>query len=611
MNPRHFTAILRMQWQLMRNRFRQSGRANWIITLILMVGAGFGSLSTFVFAAGWGGFFLAMIEPFYVIYVWDVLAGMFLFAWTIGLMVELQRSEMFSLKNLLHLPVSLSGAFFLNYASSLASLTVLMFLPPMLGLCLASVLRFGSRSLVVFALLPAFLFMVTAVSYQLRGWLARMMENKRTRGTVIVITTIAFIMVFQIPTLFNLGNATSLITGPQGDATAFVERMAELDRQHKAGEIDGKEYAEASNAAHREFDEQRGAYQQSQTASLNRTATVMNAALPIGWLPYGASAAAVGALVSPWLCVLGMSTIGAASLTLAYRSTLRSYTGDHNRARRSGAAKRATGRERASLLERRVPFLNEAQSVVTLATLRATLRAPEAKMALLTPLIFACIYGSMIFTGKLELLPEAARPWFGIGALAMSLFGMVQLMLNMFGLDRQGFRAYVLMPAPRRDILLGKNLGIFPIAGTLSGLLIVFMGIAVGMQLSHVVANLLQIVVAFFLYSTVSNFTSIIAPIGIAIGSMRPVSMKFSVVASQFVAMLLVPVAVIPAALALGVELLAHAFGGTQGIPMYLLLTLLQLPLALWFYHAMLSVQGRHLQDREQAILEVISKVVD
>lgn len=232
-------------------------------------------------------------------------------------------------------------------------------------------------------------------------------------------------------------------------------------------------------------------------------------------------------------------------------------------------------------------------------------------MALLTPLILACVYGSMIFTGKLQMLPEAARPWLGIGALAMSLFGMVQLMLNMFGLDRQGFRAYVLMPTPRRDILLGKNLGIFPIAATLSGLLIIFMGVAARMQVSHIVANLLQIVVAYFLYSTVSNFTSIVAPIGIAIGSMRPVSMKFSVVAVQFLALLFVGVAIVPAALALGVEMLAGAFGGARGIPIYLLLTLVELPLALWFYHTMLSVQGPHLQNREQAILETISKVVD
>jgi ABC-2 type transport system permease protein len=73
----------------------------------------------------------------------------------------------------------------------------------------------------------------------------------------------------------------------------------------------------------------------------------------------------------------------------------------------------------------------------------------------------------------------------------------------------------------------------------------------------------------------------------------------------------LVPAAILPAAFALAAELLASKFGGIQGIPIYLLLTLIQLPIALWFYNKMLYLQGRHLQDREQAILEVISKVVD
>ena len=208
-------------------------------------------------------------------------------------------------------------------------------------------------------------------------------------------------------------------------------------------------------------------------------------------------------------------------------------------------------------------------------------------------------------------MPEAVRPWFGVAALGMSLVGMVQMMLNMFGLDRQGFRAYVLMPAPRRDILLGKNMGTFPVAGTLSALLIIFMGLAGDMRFTHVIATLLQIVVVFFIYFTVSNYTSIVAPIGMAVGTMKPVSMKFSVVVIQLAAVLLIPVAIIPAALALAAELLASTFGGFHGVPIYLLLTLVELPISLWFYNTMLTFQGRHLQEREQTILEVVSKVAD
>ncbi len=44
------------------------------------------------------------------------------------------------------------------------------------------------------------------------------------------------------------------------------------------------------------------------------------------------------------------------------------------------------------------------------------------------------------------------------------LFGFVQLMANQFGFDRDGFRVFVLCAAPRRDILLGKNLAFVPVA---------------------------------------------------------------------------------------------------------------------------------------------------
>jgi len=610
-NFSHFTAIVRMRWQTLRNQLRKSGQVNWIITAMLMAIAAVGSFTTMVFAAGWGTLFLAMIEPFYVIYVWDVVAGAFVFAWTFALMVELQRSELMSLKNLLHLPVSLSGAFFLNYASSLASLTVLLFLPGMIGLCVASALSFGVRSLVVFALLAAFLFMVTAVSYQLRGWLARLMENKRRRGTVIAVTTIAFILVFQIPTMLNLGNVTSYITGPPAQFDEHFKQIEELDRQREDGTIDLQEWSKRFEALRADFERQREDSQASATETLNRTATVVNAVLPVGWLPYGASRAAGGAILAPWLCVLGMSTIGLGSLTLAYRSTLRVYTGAQNRDYRPVARKTANTLHKHSLLERKLPLLTDVQSVIALATLRSTLRAPEAKMALLSPLILACVFGSMLLRAPWESLPEAARPWLAVAALSMTLFGTVQLLLNTFGLDRQGFRAYVLMPAARRDILLGKNLGIVPIIGTLSALLVVCLGIALHMRVSHVVATLLQVVIAFCLYFPIGNFTSIVAPVGMAVGTMRPVSMRYSVILMQFVAMMLVPAVIIPAVFALGVETLVSEFGGVRDVPIYLLITLVELPFAVWLYLWLLDGQGQQLQDREQAILDVISKVAD
>jgi len=232
-------------------------------------------------------------------------------------------------------------------------------------------------------------------------------------------------------------------------------------------------------------------------------------------------------------------------------------------------------------------------------------------MVLLTPLIFACIFGSMAMTGDMNDLPDIARPWAGIGVLSMSIMVMLQLMFNVFGLDRQGFRAYVLSPVPRRDILLGKNFGIFPIAAALSVPLIVFMGVILKMQFTHVVATLLQFPIAFFLFCPIGNFTSIAAPLAMKTGTMKPVSMTFGVILMQFLPILLVPFAVVPAAVSLGTELLLVTFGGIRGIPVYLLLTLIELPFALWFYGTLQTIQGRHLQDREQKILDAVSKVAE
>ena len=68
----------------------------------------------------------------------------------------------------------------------------------------------------------------------------------------------------------------------------------------------------------------------------------------------------------------------------------------------------------------------------------------------------------------------------------------------------------------------------------------------------------------------------------------------------------------VPAAIALAAEMLANHYSPQfSAVPIYLLITLIQLPLAVLFYRKMLTLQGTHLQEREQAILDVISKVAD
>src|SRR5262249_5158010 len=128
----------------------------------------------------------------------------FLFFWLIGLMHELQRAEALSLDKFLHLPVSLTSAFLINYLTSLVCPCLIVFLPAMIGLTIGLAVGKGPAMLAVLPLVIAFLLMVTALTYQFQGWLAALMVNKRRRRTVIVVTTMTIILLAQLPNLINV-----------------------------------------------------------------------------------------------------------------------------------------------------------------------------------------------------------------------------------------------------------------------------------------------------------------------------------------------------------------------------------------------------------------------
>src|SRR5207248_6112469 len=111
-------------------------------------------------------------SPRVLMFIWDGVVAAFLFFWIIGLLADLQRSESLSLEKFLHLPVSLTGAFLINYTSSLLSVNLLIFAPAMLGLTLGLILTKGPMMALLLPLVASFLLAVTALTYQFQGWLA-------------------------------------------------------------------------------------------------------------------------------------------------------------------------------------------------------------------------------------------------------------------------------------------------------------------------------------------------------------------------------------------------------------------------------------------------------
>ncbi len=130
-------------------------------------------------------------------------------------------------------------------------------------------------------------------------------------------------------------------------------------------------------------------------------------------------------------------------------------------------------------------------------------------MLLLTPFILLVIFGSMFLVRRVD-LPQAARPLLPFGAMMMILFSLSQLIGNQFGFDRNGFRVFVLCPARRRDILLGKNLAVAPLALTLGTGAAVFVQIVYPMRFDHFLALAPRFVAMYLLYCLPANALSIL-----------------------------------------------------------------------------------------------------
>lgn len=611
MNWQHLKSILWLRWRLNVNQWSRAGKLNMVLTVGLVVGAiGFSVIGFFATLIA-GYFLLPDADPEHLMLVFDVAIVGFLFFWMIGLMVELQRTDALSLDKLLHLPISPSGTFLLNYLTSLFSLALIVFLPAMTGLAIATVIVKGPAMLMSFPLLFGFVLMVTAVTYQFRGWLALLMLDKRRRRTVIVVLTMGFVLLFQVPYLVN---ATIRRPGRDDAGVKFDEDVRRIDRALENKEITADQH-------NRQISELSDTYFADKKQSQGRIYRQIvdgtkwaNLVFPPGWLAYGVAAGAEGRLLPGLWGTLGLLAIAAVSLRRSYRTTLRIFTGDYQSARaRRQSAKRvqsaATPAETASsnFLEKRLRWIPEQAAVIALANFRSLTRAPEAKMILLTPIIMLCVFGSTIFLGNSHEIPVFARPLIAVGAIVMPIMGLIPIMQNLFGFDRDGFRVFVLTPASGRDVLIGKNLSIATLAFAMCGLSLAAVQIMLPLQFSHFLATLVQAVIVYFVLCILGNQVSILAPVAMKAGTFAPAKPTLRTVLIQFVCMFLFPVALVPTAIPLGLDLWLDYLGWRSFVPIYLILSVLECIIGVWIYKRIVSAQGRLLVRREQRILSAVT----
>ena len=584
MNRNQVRTLLWLRWRLSQNQWARRGAwsaalsfAAMAFGILLIVGGFAGGI-----VAGYAA--MAKASPQVTLLVWDAIALAFLFFWTLGIVTEIQRSETIDIQRLLHLPISLREVFLVNYFASHLTLSIFLFVPAMLGLAVGLAAAKGLSALLLVPLTLGFIFMTTAWTYCLRGWLVSLMVNQRRRRTIIVGITTAFILLGQLPNLyFN------------------VIRNRDPEQKNRV--------------------ESKSSEGQSSTAQARRPARAVSPAfiaahnyIPPLWLARGAFALANG---DAWPAMGGSLVaflIGGLGLRRAYRATIRFYQGAVD----SRPAKRKEERARAPIrpgdrlfIERKLPGVPEEAAAMALASFRSMTRAPEVRMALTTSFAMMLVFGTMMFVRGAAAPPEGAKPFIATGAAVFVMFGMLQLLFNQFGFDRNGFRALVLLPTQRRLILLGKNLAFMPIALGAGIIFLIVLTIFARVPPAAALAAALQLATTFLLVCIAGNYVSVIAPYRIAAGSLKPTKTPAKTILLIFLSHLLFPVAVLPIFVPPVLELLFRALDWLPFLPVNLLLSLILLAVVAFFYHLSLGSLGDLLQRREREILQVVTQEVE
>lgn len=572
MNWDQFQAILWLRWRLTKNQITRGGQLNAVLSLIVYIMMGAGAVG--MTAGGLiGGYFLGgKAPPQVLLVVWDGLMFFFLMFWAAGLMVEIQRAESIDLPRLLHLPITLSQVFVFNYVVSHATPSIVLMVPAMIGLCIGATVGGGIGLAPMLPLALGFVFMITAWTYCLRGWLAALMINKRRRRTVVMGVTLFFILICQLPNLvFN---------------TPYF-------RNHVAAAAHNS-HAAAHGANANDF--------------IPEGAVRWHAYIPPGWPGLGALDLKHGELGFPAAVTFATWTIGVLGVWRAYRLTLRFYQGAGGGETARTAQPAKTGRPRRMLVERTVPGLPEDTAALALATFRSMLRAPEFKMALVAPAAISIVGISAVMNhAKIGLGPILA-PLAATGVVMVSIFSMAPLMSNAFGLDRSAFRGLMLLPTARDRILLAKNIACLPFNLGIAVVMLLGARFVIHMPWLIFLAGLVQELAAFFLFALAGNVSSILAPFRVNPGTLQAKKPKVTIILASLGAMLATPIILLPIVIPAGLQMLCIHMDWVPWLPVDLILALAVLAGAAALYRALLPAEGRLLQSREQTILREVTE---
>lgn len=617
-------AFMQLRWRIRTNQLRRDSGIGKAIAALMAASMVLATAMFFVFGITIGITVPMMAGIENAFFIWDAFSVIFFIAWCIYVLTDISRTDAITFDRVSHLPVSLKNAFLVNYVSSMFNLPLMCFVALSVGTIVASVFTVSWRMIFMFVPWAAYMVMLTALTYQLTGWIATLMANPRRRQMIMVGVPLVIVFLCQLPSV-----VITRIAGQRDRQSAPV--AAPLDVPPPAVVVETETVPPATVDPPPALPQPElvapnpvtppsptPISRAQQFGQFRNVVKSMNVYIPPLWLAASAESIQFGNWNVVWVTFL-FSVVAYCSLKLNYRSTVRYYRGE-TPVRPKKAASNSVGSGASTswfpangvlLVERRFPWVSEDASAVMAMTLRSMSRAAEVKMFMLLPFIAPVAFLGAMTAVKIPAVDEL-KAVIAFAIAGFGLFVVSGMFGNQFGYDRSGFRAFVLSPMDRKDILLGRNIAMIVFPFLVSQAIALFIGVYFGMSFDKFVANAFLVLTFLPIYCLVMNTMSIYATIPIASGTIQPTQVALVPVAISLLLSMTLPVFLVVIALPLGIEwLLDRYVSATALVPWSLILSMIACSISIAIYRLVLPIQSTWLVRREKEILRVVTSKVE
>ncbi|MFN6128514.1 MAG: hypothetical protein ACK5AC_20915 [Planctomycetota bacterium] len=590
-------SLFYLRYCMRRNAWRREKILGRVITAMFWLGATIGVLGVFAIGILLGYLVHAQTQAGHALTFWNAVVTLFLVAWLIQISTDLFRNDVLTLDRIMHLPISPSHAFTLNYLSSLVNFPVVYLASFVTGSLVGASIVVGPVALLLVISLFAYLFMITAVTSQFQGALSAWMATPRRRQTVMIVLSLFFVFFFPavsfLPRLLDQYEESYRASNPSPAAPSEAPG---------SGEAPGPGASNSATIPPAPFDPWPNRIRWLQVC------------FPPFWLAACARVLSESSYHVWWItpCML---CLGLVSSRRSYRTTLRYYQDGFDAAvgryKQTKVGGLVANPERMRWIERSLPGVSPLVSPIVMQTWISMWRAPEFKLMLLAPLVQPLVLAFLVQYWKLgEGEINRTLVLFGFGGL--QLYTASGMLGNQFGLDRAGFRTWVLSPIPRETILHGRNIAFGMPVWSLAVLVTLAVGLWWGLAIDKLVFVALALTTFVPAYLLVSDLMSILSPFGIPPGTLQPKEFSWKQVVLSLAISTLHPTLLCLAALPLGVECLVEfLFPHTASWPIAALVSVPWLGMAFLLYRWLLPSVGRCLENFELKILQTVTAPID